>query len=42
MSDLEDFDAYDQLASQLVGIATKAQIVEAARLLAMKRADYQP
>ena len=41
MSDLEVFDAYDQLADQLVGGATKEQVAEAARLLAMNLAHYQ-
>ena len=41
MSDLEDFDAYDQLADQLMGVATKEQVAEAARLLAMNLAHYQ-
>ena len=41
MSDLEDFDAYNQLADQLMEVATKEQVAEAARLLAMNLAHYQ-
>ena len=41
MSDLEEFDAYDQLADQLMGVATKEQVSEAARLLALNLAHYQ-
>jgi hypothetical protein len=41
MSELKAFDAYDQLADQLIGVETKERGSEAARLVALNLSHYQ-